>query len=136
MIAGPPMPAIRATVLVVEDESIVAEIYCLALERAGFAVVVAKDGVDGLDKASTSAPDFIFLDIRMPGLDGIEVLRALAAKGDMDGVPVVMMSNFDDPALMRESMKLGAKQYLIKAGMNPNELPGIVARWLFPSADR
>jgi two-component system, OmpR family, alkaline phosphatase synthesis response regulator PhoP len=136
MIADTAMPASRVTVLVIEDESIVADIYRLALERAGFDVVVARDGVDGLDKASTSSPSFIFLDIRMPGLDGIEVLRALAARGDMGEVPVVMLSNFDDPALVRESKDLGAKQYLIKAGMNPAELPGIVARWLGPSSNR
>jgi CheY-like chemotaxis protein len=124
------MHALRQTVLVVEDESIVAEIYRLVLQRGGYDVVLAVDGIDGLQKASTSAPDFIFLDIRMPGMDGIEVLRALAGRRETQHVPVVMLSNFDDPALIRESLALGAKEYLIKAGMNPAELPSIVARWV------
>jgi CheY-like chemotaxis protein len=124
------MPALRRTVLVVEDESIVADIYRLVLERGGYDVVLAVDGIDGLHKASTAPPDFIFLDIRMPGMDGIEVLRALADRPETQRVPVVMLSNFDDPALIRESLSLGAKQYMIKAGMNPAELPSIVARWL------
>jgi|ERR1051325_2169541 CheY-like chemotaxis protein len=124
------MPVLRHTVLVVEDESIVADIYRLVLERGGYQVVLAVDGVDGLEKASTSPPDFIFLDIRMPRMDGIEVLRALAAREGTKQVPVVMLSNFDDPALVHESLALGAKQYLVKAGMNPSELPAIVARWI------
>ena len=128
------MPPIRARVLVVEDESIVAEIYRLALERAGCEVLVASDGIDGLDMATTSSPDLIFLDIRLPGLDGIEILRALAAGGHA-GIPVIVLSNFDDPALMRESLRLGAKEYLIKAGMSPAELPAIVARWLLASSN-
>ena len=124
------MHALRQTVLVVEDESIVAEIYRLVLQRGGYDVVLAVDGIDGLHKASTSAPDFIFLDIRMPGMDGIEVLRALAGRPETRHVPVVMLTKFDDPALIRESLALGAKEYLIKAGMNPAELPSIVARWV------
>jgi CheY-like chemotaxis protein len=124
------MHALRHTVLVVEDESIVADIYRLVLERGGYDVVLAVDGIDGLHKASTSPPDFIFLDIRMPGMDGIEVLRALAGRPETRHVPVVMLSNFDDPALIKESLALGAKQYMIKAGMNPAELPSIVARWV------
>jgi CheY-like chemotaxis protein len=130
------MAASGATVLVIEDESIVAEIYRIALGRSGYAVIVARDGIEGLDKASTTAPDFIFLDIRMPGMDGIEVLRAMASNPELKDVPVVMLSNFDDPALVNESMRLGAKQYVIKAGMNPAELAGIVARWVPASTER
>jgi len=118
------------TVLIVEDDAIVAEIYGLALGRAGYRVVVSPNGVDGLEAAAREEPDFIFLDIRMPKMDGIEVLRGLARGGDGIGVPIVMLTNFDDPAIVQQSLALGAKGYIVKAGTNPAELADVVSRWL------
>jgi len=89
------------TVLIVEDDAIVAEIYSLALGRAGYRVMVSRNGVDGLEAAAREQPDFIFLDIRMPKMDGIEVLRGLAGRGEGIVVPIVMLTNFDDPAIDR-----------------------------------
>lgn len=122
------------SVLIIEDETIVAEIYGLALERSSYRVLKAHDGADGLRIASEALPDFIFLDIRMPKMSGVEVLRGLAENATTRDIPVVMLSNFDDPALVKECMGLGAKEYLVKAGLNPTELPDVVARWLKPPA--
>jgi CheY-like chemotaxis protein len=117
-------------VLIVEDDPIVAEIYRLALERAGLEVLVAGDGQAGLETAIEATPDFLFLDIRLPKMDGIEVLRQLKDGGATRDIPVVMLSNFDDTSLIRSSMALGAKQYLVKVNTDPTELPGIVAQWV------
>lgn len=122
------------SVLIIEDEAIVAEIYGLALERSSYRVLKAIDGADGLRVAAEALPDFIFLDIRMPKMSGVEVLRGLAANATTRDIPVVMLSNFDDPALVKECMGLGAKEYLVKAGLNPTVLPHVVARWLKPPA--
>jgi CheY-like chemotaxis protein len=121
-----------AKVLVVDDDRIVAEMYRLALSRAGHEVIVASDGVAGLHDATTGAPDIVFLDIRMPKMDGMEVLRNLMAKDSTQDLPVVMLSNYDEPGLVRESLGLGAKEYLVKAGTNPADLGGIVSRWVSP----
>ena len=120
----------EVTVLIVEDERIVADIYRLALERAGYGVLLAADGVEGLETARASTPDFIFCDIRMPRMDGIEVLRNLAAGADTKGIPVVMLSNYDDPALVNQSRELGAREYVVKAGTKPSDLAAIVSRWV------
>ena len=120
------------TVLLVEDEPIVAEIYQLALERAGYGVVIARDGAEALRLAGESAPDFMFLDIRLPKMGGLDVLRAKASDARTRDIPTVMMTNFDDPALIRSCRELGARDYLVKAGFNPSELGGIVARWVRP----
>ncbi len=124
------MPGAETTVLLVEDDPTVAHIYSLSLERAGYRVVVARDGIEGVEMAGRESPDLIFLDIRMPRMDGVEALRALAANPATKSVPVVMLSNFDDPAVMRETRGLGARDYVVKASTNPAELAGIVARWL------
>ena len=104
--------------------------YELALSRAGHEVTVANDGAAGLQAATTGEPDLVFLDIRMPKMDGMEVLRNLMAGDSTSKMPVVMLSNYDEPGLVRESLGLGAKQYLVKAGTNPAELGEIVTRWV------
>ena len=119
-----------AAVLVVDDDRIVADMYRLALTRAGHDVSVANDGLAGLRMVSTARPDFIFLDIRMPKMDGIEVLRTLAAGDGTRNIPVVMLSNYDEPGLVRECLNLGAREYLVKAGTNPADLGRIVAHWV------
>jgi CheY-like chemotaxis protein len=117
-------------VLVVEDDRIVAEMYRLALTRAGHDVSVASDGQMGLEMASSVRPDFMFLDMRMPKMGGVEVLKSLAAAEGTRDIPVVMLSNYDEPGLVRECLKLGAKDYLVKAGTNPADLGRIVSQWV------
>lgn len=126
----PPRAGLVARVLVVDDDRIVADMYRLALSRAGHDVIVAGDGVAGLQAATTDRPDIVFLDIRMPKMDGMEVLRNLMAGETTRNLPVVMLSNYDEPGLVRESLRLGAKEYLVKAGTNPADLGGIVSRWV------
>lgn len=120
----------EVTVLLVEDERIVADIYRLALERAGYSVLLAADGVEGVETARASAPDFIFCDIRMPRMDGIEVLRNLSSGDETRHIPIVMLSNYDDPALIKQCRELGAKDYVVKAGTKPSDLAAAVARWV------
>lgn len=120
----------EVTVLLVEDERIVADIYRLALERAGYSVLLAADGVEGVETARASRPDFIFCDIRMPRMDGIEVLRNLSSAAETRQIPIVMLSNYDDPALVKQARELGAKDYVVKAGTKPSDLAAVVARWV------
>jgi CheY-like chemotaxis protein len=119
-----------AKVLVVDDDRVVADMYSLALSRAGHEVLVANDGLAGLQLASTAQPDLVFLDIRMPKMDGIEVLRNLKSVNRTKGIPIVMLSNYDEPRLVRESLSLGAKEYLVKVGTNPADLDRIVSQWV------
>jgi DNA-binding response OmpR family regulator len=129
-LAPPSRSRNRATVLIVEDDTLIAEMYRLALVRAGYEVVVAPNGEIGLERARTAAPDFAFLDVKMPRMDGIELLRRLAEDGAAQRMPIVMLTNFDDAAQLRASLALGAKDYIIKTSIAPGDLPGIVSRWL------
>jgi DNA-binding response OmpR family regulator len=122
--------AADTTVLIVEDDALVAEMYRLGLSRAGYDVIVAPNGEAGLDEARSASPDFIFLDIRMPRMNGLEVLGHLAAEGLTVEIPVVMLTNYDDSTQLKASLQLGAKDYLIKTSIEPGELAAIVSRWL------
>jgi chemosensory pili system protein ChpA (sensor histidine kinase/response regulator) len=111
-----------ATVLVVDDDAIVGEMYRLALTRSGFNALVAKDGPAGLQMAAASDPALIFLDIRMPRMDGIEVLEHLMADD----------KNYDDSTYIKRCMGLGAKEYVVKVSIRPAELATIASRWIKP----
>src|SRR6185437_15953714 len=129
-LGGLPLKASEgATILIVDDDAVVGDMYKLALSRAGYGVVVARDGFDGLRLAENGSPEMIFLDIRMPGMDGLEVLLRLGAKTETRDIPVVMLSNYDDDHYVSESIRLGAKQYLVKAGIIPADLVAVAARW-------
>ncbi len=117
-------------VLLVDDDAIVAEIYSLTLRRKGFEVALAADGEAGLRSATEGMPNLVFLDIRLPKMDGIEMLRRLKANAATRHIPVVMLSNFDDAELIRSSRELGAKEYLVKVNTDPTELPRMAARWI------
>jgi len=122
-----PLPA---TVLIVDDDPVIAMMYGLGLERAGYSVLVAKDGQAGLELALKALPDLILLDVRMPILDGIEVLTKLAADPATRDIPVVMLSNYSEPALVKRLLSLGAKEYLVKIETTPAGVAEVVARHL------
>lgn len=102
--------------------------YRIALSRAGHEVLVANDGVAALRAAAEQHPDLIFLDVRMPRMDGVEVLRNLRSLKSTKDIAVVMLSNYDEPGLIRQTLSLGAAQYLVKAATNPAELDRVVAQ--------
>lgn len=123
-----------ATVVVIDDDALVGEMYRLALVRNGFNVLIAKDGPTGLEMVQASNPALIFLDIRMPRMDGIEVLERLMASETLRGIPVVMLSNSDDSSYIKRSIGLGAKEYIVKVNIRPADLATIASRWIRPAA--
>src|SRR3979409_1491187 len=93
-------------VLLIEDDAEFAEMYRLRLEADEYVVEWARDGSEGLALAQTWDPDLIFLDIRMPKMDGLDVLRQLRAQDATQGLPVVVLSNYSDDALKQEGERL------------------------------
>ncbi len=109
-------------VLLIEDENEVAELYRLKLSLDGYSVEIARDGKEGLEKAFSLKPDLIFLDIKMPGMDGFEVLKNLRTNEITKNTPIVILSNFDEQEMIEKGLTLGANEYLIKSQFNPGEL--------------
>lgn len=122
-----PDPAI---ILLVDDDPVITMMYQVALERAGYNVLVATNGQAGLRLAATGHPDLIILDVRMPDLDGMEVLTRLAADSATGDIPVVMLSNYSESAIVKKALALGAKQYLVKIEMTPGQVADVVGHWL------
>ena len=117
-------------VLIVEDDPAVAQMYRIKLELDGYTVTVAPDGEVGLRMAADDQPDLIFLDIRLPKLDGMAVLEALRNTDSTSSIPVVILSNYSERELVDRGLKLGAMEYLIKSQTTPARLSGWVESWL------
>lgn len=120
----------QVRVLFVEDDQSVAQMYKLKLELDGYDVEVASDGEMALERARAAPPDIIFLDIRLPKLDGFGVLEALHKDARTKHVPVVILSNYSEKELIDRGVKLGATDYLIKSQTTPARLAQGLEGWL------
>ena len=118
------------SVLIIEDDPAVAQMYRIKLELDGYTVTVAPDGEIGLRMAATDQPDLIFLDIRLPKLDGMAVLESLRNTDATRNIPVVILSNYSERDLVDRGLKLGALEYLIKSQTTPARLSSWVEGWL------
>jgi two-component system, OmpR family, response regulator RpaA len=116
-------------VLFIEDDPAVAQMYKLKLELDGYAVTVAPDGEAGLRMARENHPDIIFLDIRLPKMDGFAVLEELRADEETKNIPVVILSNYSEQELVERGLNLGALEYLIKSETTPAKLSKGVEGW-------
>lgn len=117
-------------VLFVEDDPAVAQMYRLKLELDGYSVDVASDGEQALSRATSDPPDIIFLDIRLPKLDGLGVLEALRQNERTKQLPVIILSNYSERELIERGLKLGALEYLVKSQTTPAKVAGGVEDWL------
>jgi CheY-like chemotaxis protein len=102
----------RGKVLVIDDEPSIVELFTDYLNGQGFDVISAGGGEEGLDRLRLDSPDIVLLDMRMPGLDGLETLRRIR-KANM-WVPVLMVSGNDDITAAKEAIALGAFDYTLK----------------------
>ena len=120
------------TILFVEDDKPIAEMYSRVLSREGYQVDFAYNGADGLAKAQQKSYDLILLDIMMPEKTGIEVLNALRG-ADGSGSPetkIVILTNLAQDKTSQEALKAQADGYIIKADIVPSQLAGIIAKLL------
>ena len=107
-----------------------AQMYRLKLELDGYAVDVAGDGITALEKARTLRPDIVFLDLRLPKLDGLAVLERLRADTSTAAIPVVILSNWNEKELVERGISLGALDHLIKSQTTPARLSQRLKDWL------
>lgn len=120
----------QVRVLFVEDDPEFAEMYRMSLEVQGYAVAVASDGQSGLEMIRAGRPDLVFLDMRMPGMTGLDVLRELRADPATADIPAVVLTNYDEPAMMQEAYRLGALQWMVKVDTTPRTLVERMGGWL------
>ena len=110
------------TILLVDDEPLVLEALTEKLLSEGFAIDSARDGEEALAKTNQVNPDLILLDIIMPKLDGVSVLKKLKASDKTKNIPVIILTNLYDDKKMDEVLKARNTDYLIKVEFSLNEI--------------
>jgi CheY-like chemotaxis protein len=112
-----------AKILIVEDDQFLRDLYNELLTEAGYEITLAQDGEEGLEKASVGGFDLVLLDIMLPKMDGLEVLRRLKEnKPKFPNGPVVLLTNLGQDAIIKEGFSLGATGYIIKSAMTPDQV--------------
>jgi DNA-binding response OmpR family regulator len=112
----------KVKILLIEDDSFLASMYVTKLNLEGFEVNVAGDGEKGLEMVQDELPTLILLDIILPKMSGFDVLKDLKIDKRTKDIPVILLTNLGQREDVQKGLKLGAKDYLIKAHFMPSEV--------------
>jgi len=112
----------KKKILLVEDDAFVSDIYQIKLVHEGFEVIVSRNGLEAIKKLEELVPDLILLDIIMPYVDGIEVLKKIKSNETLKKIPVILLTNLSEKEKIDEALEIGADDYLIKSHFTPSEV--------------
>lgn len=115
------------TILVVDDSNAVRQSVAFILEQAGYSVVQAVDGLDGLSKASAQKFDLIITDVNMPNLDGIGLVRKIRENPDNKFLPIIVLTTEAQKTKMDEGKEAGATGWIVKP-FDSDKLLGVVKK--------
>ncbi len=125
-------PALKK-ILLVEDEDFIRELYMRQLTKAGFSVKSAVDGQSGLDTLKNETFDLLLLDIMLPGMNGLQLLREFKTQNPNSQMITILLTNLGQESVIKEGFELGAQAYLIKASYTPDQVVNEVKNALFGS---
>ncbi len=109
-------------ILLVEDEDFIRELYVRQLTKEGFNVKFAADGTTGLNMLIAEPFDLLLLDIMLPGMNGLQILREFKTKNPNSPMITILLTNLGQEAVIKEGFELGAQAYLIKASYTPDQV--------------
>ncbi len=109
-------------ILLVEDEDFIRELYVRQLTKEGFLVKSVPDGQTGLNLLKTETFDLLLLDIMLPGMNGLQLLREFKTQNPNSPMVTILLTNLGQEAVIKEGFELGAQAYLIKASYTPDQV--------------
>lgn len=127
------MNDLKKKVLIIDDDPYLSEAYRVKFETAGFTIDQAFDGKSGFERARSSPPDIILLDIIMPLNGGLETLEKLKGDPVTKSIPVLTLTNFGSEENVKKAFELGAADFLMKYRFTPEEVVEKVKKALAPT---
>src|SRR3989344_544236 len=112
----------KRVVLVVEDEPALLRAISDSLKKEGLEVIEAKNGEEGLNIALDKSPDLILLDIILPKINGLELLKKLRSDARGKETPVIILTNLDDPLKVSEAMQYNVYDYFTKSNIDLSKI--------------
>lgn len=116
----------QRSLLIVEDEDAIRKAIVIKFQKEGFKVLEAKNGEEGLDVFIKERPEIILLDLVMPVMDGIEMLKKLRLCEGGKDVPVIIFTNLSEAEKTAEGLEFGVRDYLVKSDWKLEDVVQIV----------
>ena len=110
---------LETTILIVDDEEMTRRLLRLMLERDGYRIVEAEDGIQALARIEETVPDVIILDVMMPNMDGFATCEVLRERPDTADLPIIMLSARTQLEAVRAGLQAGANRYMTKPVSKP-----------------
>ena len=127
------MPQHKQKILLVEDDTFLSKMYFDKLTRSElFDVTTVESGQKAVELVKSTNPDLVLLDIVLPDINGLQVLKAMKQDDHTRGIPVLMLTNLNEKDYINAALSLGADGYLIKAHFTPNEVVDKIKQLLRP----
>lgn len=120
----------RQVILIVEDDPVLLKMYSEKFSFEGFKVLNAKDGEEALQVSQSGAMDIVLLDIMLPRMSGTDYLEKLRQMPKGANLPVIALTNLAEEAEKERALKLGVKEYLVKAMQTPEQVVQTVKKYL------
>ena len=120
-------------ILIIEDDQIVANVYRNKLAAEGYQIEVALDGEIGLKTMRTFQPDLMVLDLMLPKMSGVDVIREVRSESEFSKLPIIVFSNTYLTNMVQQAWKAGANKCLSKASCSPREVVDVVRNTIGPS---
>lgn len=121
----------KPKLIIVEDDQNLLDLYTFEFKKYGFDVIGAENGIQGLKQILKEKPNLVILDIMLPKLDGLSMLKELRlTPGEVGRTPVVVLTALSDQAFADEAMRLGANEYFLKTDFMPNKKMDRIKKWL------
>jgi CheY-like chemotaxis protein len=114
------------TVLIIDDDPLMYELYELMISSIGFKAIVASSGEKGLKTLAATQPDLVLLDMMMPRMNGLEVLKKIKATPELSHIPIVMFSNLADNSATTEALNSGAVRCTLKSDFTGPKLRELI----------
>jgi DNA-binding response OmpR family regulator len=116
------MSTTKIKVAIIEDDIAIVQMYRTKFENEGYEVATAPDGASGLELIESFKPDIILLDLMMPNMNGLDMLKQLRSQAAGRDAKVVVLTNMGDTETATKVYKMAANDYIVKAEMTPKQV--------------
>jgi len=117
-------------ILIIEDDKYFLNILLKKLEKEGYSVISASEGISGIKKLKEEKPDLVILDLVLPGINGFEILKRAKMNPKTKEIPIIILSNLGQEQEVEKGLRLGASDFLIKAHFTPQMVIEKIKKYL------
>lgn len=109
-------------IAIIEDDAMIAQMYQMKFELDGFSTALANSGESGLKMLDEFKPDLLLLDLKLPGMSGVELLEKIRAQAKFEKLPVILLTNSDRSEVPADIEKFEIADYIVKANLTPRHV--------------